>query len=151
MANPVKAAELFDVEMDHLAPSFALVADDRCRRFEALSLFSPSRRSTRLTVAGHRPPGRSACRSSAGGNPLEARRRGWPPQGMRPRTEVEQTAGALVLIALELFAHGPRADADRVRDGVRRLLAPSQAHDPLSTMPCQTRILVDVHPVSPGR
>src|SRR5690348_10458521 len=69
---------------------------------------------------------------------------------MRPRAAIEQPGRSLLIIALQPFADGPRADPDRVRNGVRGLPALRQAHDPLSTMPRQPRILVDVHPAPPG-
>lgn len=86
MADPGEAAELFDVEMDHLAGCFVLVADHRHRRFEGAASAQPEP-DENPADGGRRDPDR-ACDLLAGpvlaaelGNPLDARHPGSADRG----------------------------------------------------------------------
>jgi hypothetical protein len=154
MADAVDAAKLFDVDVDQFARVLALVAAHRLGRFERPQLAEPAAFED-TADAGRR----NACFGGdllAGpalapqlGNAIDDRFGERTIQPMRPRAAIRQTSQTLLAIALEPFAHGPRADAYGCRNGLRRLPAFGQAHDPLSTVRRQTRILMKVHPAPP--
>src|SRR5216683_2027885 len=155
VADPVEAAELLDVDMDHLTRRFALVANDRRSRLQIPH------------TAEAETPQNSAdrCRGNAGFlgdllagpalaaqafNPLSSRLRGWPVQAIRPRGAIDQASCAFGHEAgdplPDRFGRHPHGDGHSHRG-----LAFNQhpTHQLGSTVPRQARILMDVHPVPP--
>ena len=128
MADALEAAELLDVDVDQLAGMLALVAAHRLGGSRSLIRLRPSRLRMRLTVAGETPVSLAIClpvqrwRRSAL-DLLDGRCRRRLAQPVRPRGAVVQARPGLRLEALDPLPHGPRADADGCRDGLRRLPA----------------------------
>jgi hypothetical protein len=61
VAHRADSAELFDIEMDELARMLAFITPYRFGRLQGTELFNPSRRRTRLTVAGETPVSEAIC------------------------------------------------------------------------------------------
>jgi hypothetical protein len=153
--DPIKAAELFDVDMDHLARRFALVADDRHGRLQILdpaqaqTLQNPADRSRAdAGLLGDLLAG--ATLAAQGFDPFGRRLGGRPVKAMRPRGAVDQASRAF-----GLEAGDPLADrfARHAHGGGHRhgRLAFNQhpPHQLGSTVRRQASILMDVHPVPP--
>src|SRR6185295_2447743 len=152
VAGAREAAELLDIEVDHLSGLLALVAAHRRGRLqradpvETQSLEDTANRGRRnaklggdLLAGAPRPAQRLYL--------LDHRLRRWPVQPMGPRAAVAQTDQAFTMISLNPLADGPRADACGFADGLQRLPARDLPDDPLSTNRRQPGILMDVHPV----
>jgi hypothetical protein len=156
VADPVEAAELLDVDMDHLARRFALVANDRRGR---LQILDPAQAQTLQNPA-------DGCRGDAGFlgdlfarptlatqrfNPLNTRLGGRPVEAMRPRGAIDQARRAFGHEAGDPLADrfGRHAHGGGHRHGH---LAFSQhpPHQLGSTVPRQAGILRHVHPVPLG-
>ena len=153
MADPVEAAELLDVDMDHLARGFALVADDRRGR---LQILDPAQAETLENPADR-------CRGDTGllgdllagptlatqrRNPLSGHLRGRPAQAMRPRGAIDQASRTFGLEAGDPLAcrFGRHAHGGGHRPG-RLGFNQHPPHQLGSTERPQAGILVQVHPV----
>jgi hypothetical protein len=152
MADAVEPAELFDVDVDHLAGLLALIAAHRGGRLKRIDPVQSQ--PLEDTADGGRRD------AELGGDLLSgvARSAQYPDlldnslwrglsQPMRSRAAVAQSGQTLATKPLNPLANRPRADACGLADRLRRLPALDKPHNPLSTMPRQTGILVHVHPV----
>src|ERR1700733_7898671 len=152
MAYAVELAELFDVDVDELAGMLALVAAHGLGRLQHLELVQAQpledaahRRRRDADLGGDRLAGQPLAPQRR--DTLHHRLRRRPAQPVRPRAAVGQPRQTIALMTFDPFARRPRANAYGARNGLRRLPACSQAHDPLSTARRKTGILVHVHPV----
>jgi hypothetical protein len=121
MADPVEAAELFDIDVDQLAGVLALVADHRLGWFEGAPAVEPEALQN-AADAGRRDaefggdlfagPALLAKFANAGADRFGQR----SIEPVRPRAAVRQAGHAFLAKAPEPFAHGPRADARSALD-----------------------------------
>src|ERR1051325_1960569 len=155
VADLVESAELFDVDVDHLAGPFALVAARRFSRFESAQFVE----AQALEGAAHgggrdaNPGGDLLARHALTAQRRDAFDRGlWGrlAQPMRPRAAVLQAGQALRLEALDPFAHRARANAGGFTDSLRRLPTENHIDQTLSTKGRQASIIMDFHSLLPG-
>ncbi len=115
----------------------------------ALSLLSPRRWSTRLTVAGETPTVVAILAGHAlaaqAFDALDHLRRRRLAQQMGPRARILKPSQAFLLEAIAPFAAGARANACGFTGDLRRLPTDSHFGQPLSTVRRQAGILMDVH------
>jgi len=154
MADAVDTAELLGVEVQELARSLALIADDRRPRLER---GPPAEAVAAQDAADRRDRPAEPAGDRRGRQPLAAPlddlglgRRVEPERAaVRPRRATDEPGGALDGETIAPLAHRPRIDA--VRRG-HRPHAPTRRqpgdHQP-STMPRRSGILVNVHPRLP--
>src|SRR4051794_21771999 len=153
MADPVEAAELFDIDVDQFAGMLALVAAHRRRGFkrldagEAEAPEDAADRSRRDADRGGDVLARPALAAQGfDGRDRGCRRR--PVQVMGPGGAIVQAFDAFGLEARHPLAHGLDRDAESGRDGRRRLsFAPHPPHQFGSTVRREPGILMNVHPV----
>jgi hypothetical protein len=154
VADAVEAAQLLDVEMDHVAGVVALVAACRGLGFDILHAAEP-RRSEHAADGGGRDaddPGDlvarhllPAQRHDLGSNTI-GRRMAEP---VWPGRTVRQTGRSFGGEPRHPLADRPRADGCGSRYSRQPLPAHDAANDRLSTKRRGSRILVNVHPGSP--
>src|SRR5436853_3482812 len=125
MADPVEAAELFDIDVDQFAGMLALVAAHRrggFKRLDAVEAEAPedaADRSRRDADRGCDVLARPALAAEGfDGRDRGGRRR--PVQAMGPGRAIVQAFDALRLEARHPLAHGFDGDAERGRDSRRR-------------------------------
>jgi hypothetical protein len=154
MAYPIELAELFDVDVDHLAGPLALVAAGWFGRFqgaqlvEAQALEHTAHRGGRDPhfggdlLAGH-------ALAAQAFNPIDHRLWRRLAQPMGPRAAVLQAGRAFLSEAVDPFASRARANAYGVTGGLRRLPTENHFGQVLSTVRRQAGILVHVHSALP--
>ena len=154
VAYLIELAELFDVDVDHLAGLFPLVAAGRFGRLERAQLVQPQAPED----AAH-----GGRRDADGGGDLAARHalaaqafdtldgHLWCrlTQPLGPRTAILQAGQAFLLEAITPFAAGAKANACGFTGGLRRLPTEDHFGQPLSTVRRQAGILMDVHSALP--
>src|SRR5229473_6898537 len=155
MTDPLEAAELFDVEVDHLARGLALVASDRHDRVKRLQLVQP--KSFENPTDGCRRDARrlgdllaDPALAAQGFDLLSGHLRGWPVEAVRPRGTIGQANGALGREAFDPLADRLGRHTHGCGYDHRRL--PCNQYPPHqlgSTVRRQAGILVHVHPVPP--
>jgi hypothetical protein len=154
MADTVDPAELLDVEVDHLARTFPLVAAHWLCRLQSREPVEPepaqdAADSGRRHADLRRDLLAGAALTSQHSDLIDNGLRRRPIQAMRPGTAITQSRLAFAAIPVNPFANSPRADACGFTDGLRRLPARDLPCNSLSTPRRQTGILVYVHPVLP--
>src|SRR5262249_24856557 len=141
VAYLIELAELFDVDVDHLAGLLALVSTGWLGRFQGAQLAQPPA----LEHAAHR--GRRDADSGGdlvpgdglGTEAFDALDHLWwrrLTQPVRPRAAVLQARQAFLLEAITPFAAGARANACGFTGGLRRLPTDNHFGQPLSTERC---------------
>jgi hypothetical protein len=154
VAYLIELAELFDVDVDHLAGLLALVSAGWLGRFQGAQLAQPQA----LEGAAH-----GGRRDADGGGDLLARHalaaqacdaldhlwRYRLAQPLGPRAAILQAGQAFLLEAITPFAAGARANACGFTGRLRRLPMGNHFDQPLSTMRRQAGILMDVHSALP--
>ena len=155
MANAIDPAELFDVDVDHLARALPLVAAHRFERFQGTDPVEPEppqnaadrrRRQPQLggdLLSGAPPPAK-------GFHLLDNSLRGWAVHPMGSGTAITQPCHAFASISINPLPNRPRADACGFGNGLCRLPAQDLSNNSLSTNRRETGILVNVHPVLRG-
>src|SRR6266849_4913551 len=154
MADLVEAAELLDIDVDHVAGVLSLVTTHRLSRLQVAHPVQPqasqdatdSRRRYRQ-VRGDLFPGETL--PAEGFDLFDDRRRRRSVEAFRSRRAIHQTGSAFGFEAGNPFAHRPRADACGSCGGLRRLPAHYGLNQTLSTDRRHSGILVHVHPVPP--
>src|SRR5260370_34820279 len=154
VADLIEFAELFDVDVDHLARPLALVAAGRFSRFQGAQLVE----AQALEHAAHRGSRDADLGGDLlAGHPLAAQafdafddfRWRWLAQPVRPRAAVLQAGQAFLVEALDPLLHGARANAYGFSGGLRRLPAQHHLDHALSTERRQRGILMAVHSALP--
>src|SRR4051794_22702388 len=156
MADPVEAAELFDIDVDQFAGMLALVAAHRRRGFERLDAVEAKApedaadRSRRDTDGSGDVLARPALAAEGfDGRDSGCRRR--PVQVMGPGGAILQAFDAFGLEARHPLARRFDGYAESGRDGRRRLsLDHHPPHQFGSTVRREPGILMNVHPVLRG-
>ncbi len=154
MADLVEFAELFDVDVDHLAGPLALVAAGRFGRLQGAQLVE----AQALEGAADRG-GRDADRggdllaghalAAQAFNTIDHRLGRRLAQPMGPRAAVLQAGQAFLFKALDPFTSRARANACGFTGGLRRLPTENHFGQVLSTVRRKAGILVHVHSALP--
>src|SRR5262245_13842831 len=154
VAYLVEPAELFDVEVDHLAGLLALISAGRLGWLEGAQFAQPqalegaAHRRRRDADRGGDLLARHALAAQAC-DALDDLRRRRPAQSGGPRAAILQAGQAFLLEAITPFAAGARAHACGFTGRLRRLPAEDHFGQPLSTARRQAGILMDVHSALP--
>src|SRR5262249_35331895 len=154
VAYLIELAELFDVEMDHLAGLLAFISPGWPGWLQGAQLAQPqalehtAHRRRRDADSGGDLLARHALAAQAF-DALDHLWRGRLSQPLRPPDRILEPDQAFLLEAITPFAARARANACGVTGGLRRLPTKNHFGQPLSTMRCQTGILMDVHSALP--
>ena len=147
VAYLIELAELFDVDVDHLAGLLALVPAGWLGRLEGAQLAQPQalehtahRRRRDADSGGDLFAGHALAAQAF--DALDHLRRRRLTQPMGPRAAILQPGQAFLLEAIAPFAAGARANACGFTGGLRRLPTDNHFGQPLSTVRRQTGILM---------